>query len=93
MPRFLIEINHDDEHRACIMALRAIEKQGSHFMTKAEWGCKDGVHSGWVIIEVPTREDAAAMVPPEFRSQCRVVQLNTFSREEIQSLIAELENA
>lgn len=91
MPRYLIEISHEDEYAACVRALHAIEKFGSHLVTRADWGCKDGIHSGWLIAELNNREEALLMVPPEFRQEARVVELNQFTKEEISSLISELQ--
>jgi len=91
MPRYLIELTHGDEHNACIKALRAIEQSGSHFVTHADWGCVDGTHCGWMIAELDNRDDALRIIPPEFRSEARVVELNQFTREKIASLIAQLE--
>jgi hypothetical protein len=92
MPRFLIELTHEDEHAACVKALRAIEQYGSHFATNADWGCKAGVHSGWLIVDVDSREEALRLVPPESRQEARIVELNRFTKEKIASLIAELED-
>ena len=92
MPRFLIEIPHSDEHEACVRAIDAIEKHGSHFVTHADWGCKAGTHSGWLIAELDSRDEAMGMVPPEFRQEVRIVELNRFTKEQITSLIAELED-
>ncbi len=92
MPRFLIEITHDDEHDACVKALHALQSLGSHFVTHAEFGCSDGAHAGWLIAELDSREDAERMVPPEFRVGARIVQLQRFSPEHIQSMLAELES-
>lgn len=91
MPRYLIELPHKDEHSACVRALRAIEKFGSHFVTHADWGCRAGTHSGWLIAELDSRDDATRMVPPEFRKDARIVELNRFTRDELASLIADLE--
>jgi hypothetical protein len=91
MTRYLIELPHGDERLACIKALRAIEQYGSHFVTQAVWGCKAGVHSGWMIAELPSREEAMLMIPPEFRDEARIVQLNHFTPDEIASMITELE--
>lgn len=91
MPRFMIEISHDDEHAACSRALAAIERQGSHFVTKADWGCKAGVHAGWLIVEVDTADDARRLLPPEYREEARVVQLNSFTKDDINDLLSELE--
>lgn len=92
MPRFFIELSHRDEHDACVRALQAIEQFGSHFMTNAEWGCKDGTHAGWLIVELASRDEALQMLPPQYRQEARIVELNRFTREEIVSLIAELED-
>ena len=93
MPRYLIELSHEDEHAACVKVLRAIERYGAHLLIKMDWGCKAGIHSGWLIAEVDSRDEAAQIVPPEFRKEARIVELNKFTREEIGSLIADLEES
>ena len=55
MPRFLIEVTHDAEMVACARAIDAFFKTGSHFFTHADWGCLDGDHKGWIIVEVDSR--------------------------------------
>ncbi len=91
MPRYLIELTHDDEHAACVRAIEAIEKYGAHFFTHADWGCLNGVHSAWVIAELDSREGALQLVPPQFRPDARIVELNKFTREEIASMVGALE--
>ena len=91
MPKYLIELPHDDEKAACVRALHAIEQYGSHLVTHMEWGCKDGVHSGWAMGECEDRQEALQMVPPEMRAGARVVRLNRFTPTEIQDWIEELD--
>lgn len=91
MPRFLIELSHNDEHAACVKALQAIMQYGSHLMTQVEWGCKSGTHSGWLIVELENRDQAMQVVPPDFRHEARVVELERFTKEEIAALVANLE--
>jgi hypothetical protein len=83
MPRYLIEVPHDDEYHACQRALTSIVTRGAHFVEHAEWGCKDGVHTGWLIAEVADRKTARMIVPPELRTGCRVVQLNRWTRADV----------
>ncbi len=92
MPRYLIEIPHEDHHDTCVRALRTIEKYGAHLLTQADWGCKAGTHCCWLIAEVSNRDEAMHVVPPEFRQEARIVELNKFTREEIASLVTELES-
>lgn len=91
MPRYLIEVPHEDELAACVKALRAIEQLGSHFITRADWGCSDGAHACWMIMELGSREEALQIVPAEFRQDARVIELKRFTKEQLASMIAELE--
>ena len=84
MPRFLIEVHHEAEALACARVVKIFLATGSHFLTHADWGCKDGDHSAWLIIEVDTKDEARNIVPAEFRPKARVVRLNSFTREDIE---------
>jgi hypothetical protein len=85
--RFLIEVPHEATTLSCVRAVQSLLKSGSHFLTHADWGCKDGEHKAWIIVEVGSKEEARAIVPPEFRSQTRVVQLNAFSLAEMDDIM------
>ncbi len=85
--RFLIEVSHEATKVACARAVEVFLKTGSHFCTHADWGCKDGEHKAWLVVEVDSRDEARAIVPPAFRSQAKVVQLNTFTMEEIDDIL------
>jgi hypothetical protein len=87
VPHYLIEVHHASAREGCIKALHALEQSGSHFVTHADFGCKDGVHCGWLAVEADDRDMASAIVPPEFRSGARVVELCKFSREDIHRMM------
>lgn len=44
MPKFLIEIPHEATTAACARVVEHFLRSGSHFLTHADWGCKDGDH-------------------------------------------------
>ena len=56
---------------------------GSHFATKADWGCRDGVHKAWITTETDNKEDAINTLPPAYRAQATIIKLNKFSMTEI----------
>jgi hypothetical protein len=87
MSRHLIEVSHKDEYFSCEKALRAVKARGSHFVTRADWGCLDGVHTAWLIADVEDRETALGIVPPEFRQEARVVELNRWTPEDITAML------
>jgi len=85
--RFLIEVPHEETTVACARVVDVFLRTGSHFLSTADWGCKDGVHKAWMVVEVDSKEEARGIVPPAFRAQAKVVQLNRFTREEIQQIL------
>jgi len=88
MPRFLIEVPHPEEELACARVVHVFLNTGSHFLTQADWGCMDGEHSAWFIVEADSKAEARLVVPPAFRSQAKIVGLNKFSMEEIDDIIS-----
>jgi len=87
VPKFLVEVPHDADGLACARAVEVFLSTGSHFLTHADWGCLDGVHSAWIVLEVGSKAEALAVVPPAFRSAARVVGLNQFSMAEIEPIL------
>ena len=90
MPRFLIEVPHPEETLACAKIVHVFLCTGSHYLTQADWGCMDGVHSSCIIVEAASKEEARLVVPPPFRSQAKIVGLNKFTLEQINAMIVAL---
>ncbi len=88
MPRFLIEMSHEPEIVACAKVVQVFLSSGSHFLTHADWGCMDGDHRAWIIVDVATRDEARAVLPPAFRPQAKIVGLNSFSLEQIDAILS-----
>lgn len=89
MARFLIEVPHEEETVACAKVVKVFLASGSHFLTHADWGCHDGDHRCWMIVDVADRREALAIVPPAFRAEARIVALDRFTMEEIDTILAE----
>ena len=87
MTRFLIEVPHEPEALACARVVQVFLATGSHLLSHADWGCKDGVHSAWLIVEAEGRDEARYIVPPPFRAGARITGLNKYTMEEIESIM------
>ena len=87
MAKFLVEVPHEPEERACALAIQILLKTGSHFLTNAEFGCFDGEHKAWVMIEVESKEEARRILPPVLRSEAKIVKLNKFTLEQIDEML------
>lgn len=84
MTRFLIEVPHENKKEACDRAVRVFLDTGSHFMTNADWGCSDNVHKAWFIMDVDSKEEARAILPPLFRQTATIIALQKFRTEDIE---------
>ena len=91
MHKYLIEDSHEPSHLECVRALDAFLQAGAHYLTNAEWGCRAGVHTAWIIVEAENDAEARLMVPPVIRNSAKLVRVNRFTPEEIREMRKELE--
>ena len=82
MNRYLVVSPHSAED--CVRALKQVEAIGS--ITHFDWGCKDGEHCGWVIIEAENKPEALMVVPTFERPKARAIQLTKFAPEDVRAL-------
>ncbi len=87
MEKFLIEVPHEETESECINAVRIFYQTGSHFLTNAEWGCEDGEHKAWLLVDVENKDQARQILPSAFRSKAKIIRLNKFTRQEMEELI------
>jgi hypothetical protein len=87
MARFLIEVPHEPEAVACARVVKVFLTSGSHFLRHADWGCADGDHRAWMIVDVADKNEALGIVPPGLRASARVVGLNSFSMDHIERIL------
>ena len=89
MPKFLIEVPHPPDKLGCAKAIQVFLQSSSHYLTNAEWGCSDGEHFGWVILEAESKEEACNVVPFAYRADARVIALTRFSLDQVEAVIAQ----
>ena len=59
MAKYLIEVAHGEDKRSCQEAIQIFLASGSHFISNADWGCMDGEHKAWMVVEVEDKAEAA----------------------------------
>ena len=87
MAKFLIEVSHKAEKSACLRAAQILLKSGSHFVTNADFGCLDGEHKAWIIVDVFDKEEAKNILPTEYRTTAKIIKLNKFNLSEIEEML------
>jgi hypothetical protein len=82
MPKFLVISNHTGDD--CIKALQ--ETLAIGYLTHFEWGCKDGVHTGWAMLEAESKAQAIMSVPTFLRNDAKVILLTQFDPEKVRRM-------
>jgi len=91
MTRFLVEVPHENKKDACDRAVRIFLETGSHFMTNADWGCKDNVHKSWFIMDAESKEEVRSVIPPLFRRDAKIIALQRFRMEDLENTMKQHE--
>jgi hypothetical protein len=86
MSRYLITSKH--EPARCIEALDAELAKGTNALDKFVYGCKDGDHTGYAIVEVKTKSDALSLVPDFLQDDACITKVDKFTPAEIKSFHA-----
>lgn len=89
MARFLIEVPHEKDKTSCAVAIQAFLQTGSHFLVNADWGCLDGEHKAWIILEGGSREDALSVLPLAVRPRAKIVELTRFSMADVDAVLGQ----
>ncbi len=82
MDRYIVVVPHTEGE--CAKALKQVEAIGA--ITHFDWGCADGNHTGWVIIEAESKGEAMMVVPSYQRHTSYAVKLTKFSPEDIRQM-------
>ena len=82
MKRFIVVSHHSGED--CVRALQ--ESLAIGYLTHFDWGCKDGVHTGWAVLEAEDKVQAMLSVPTFLRGQAQVIRLTKFSPELVSAM-------
>jgi hypothetical protein len=82
MKRFLVVSHHTGED--CVKALK--ETLAIGYLTHFEWGCKDGAHTGWAILEAEDKAQAMLSVPTFLRGHAQVILLTKFEADRVRSM-------
>ena len=80
--RFLVTAPHTKEE--CLKALDDVKAVGTKLLSKTDWGCMAGDHTGYVILEAKDEAAVKRMIPASW-SDARIVKLNKFTVKEIES--------
>jgi hypothetical protein len=86
MNKYLIEVHHAADIYECKQTVSVFLSSGSHFLTNADWGCKDGIHKAWFMMDADSKDEVMRIVPPAFRKDTTIIQLTKFGLSDYEDL-------
>ena len=84
MEKYLIEVPHSADKIECLRAVKIFLNSGSHFLSHADWGCFDGEHKAWLIIDADNKDEIIQMLPPAYRKDAKITLLHKFGLADIE---------
>jgi hypothetical protein len=86
MTKYLIASRH--EPADCLRALDEELAKGTGILDKFVYGCKEGDHTGYAIVDVKNLSDALAMVPGFLQESACITKVDKYTPAEIKAFHA-----
>ena len=80
---YFIESPHSKEE--CLQALDEVLARGPQFLAQFDWGCMADQHVGWATVDAGSESEARNMVPAVVRNKARIIPVNKFTPNQIES--------
>lgn len=78
---YLVSSPHTPEE--CLAALDEFAAGGEESLDNWYWGCKDGDHTGYEIIQAGSKEEALSTVPESLRDKAKATEVGQITAEDI----------
>ena len=86
MTKYLITSKH--EPAECLRALDEAAAKGPGVLDKFVYGCMEGDHTGYALVEVKNLSDALAMVPSFLQDSACITKVDKFTARDIRAFHA-----
>ncbi len=86
MATYLITTRHEPEQ--CLRALDEELAKGPDILNKFVYGCKDGDHTGYAIVDVESKDKALSLVPEFLQDSACISRVDKYGPGEIRSFHA-----
>lgn len=80
---YLIKFTHTKE--SCLAALEKIAKDEEKLLSKIDWGCMSGDHTGYMIVNGKDENSVKDMIAKSIRDQVTIEKVDKFTKKQIES--------
>ncbi len=86
MIKYLISASHEPDQ--CLQALDAELAKGTDVLDRFVYGCREGDHTAYAVVDVANKSEALALVPDFLQDNACITRVDKFSPADIRSLHA-----
>lgn len=81
---YLVTTTHTPEQ--CLAALDEMAAKEPKLLSKMEWGCKSGDHSGYAFVQAKDEKAALAQLPEANRAGAKAVAVTKFTPAQLKAI-------
>jgi hypothetical protein len=70
----------------CVTTLDDLSAQGSSTLSKFYFGCKNGDHTAYGLINASSESDVRNMLPANMKDKAKIMPVNQFTIDEIKAI-------
>jgi hypothetical protein len=90
MNKYLIEVTQSSYKLSNMRASYIFKRSGSHFVTHADWGLRDGEYKAWLVAETENKKAAMQILPSAYRRSAKITLVQKFSRTSTDNKLTDL---
>jgi hypothetical protein len=80
---YLIKFTHTKE--SCLSALEKISQDNEKLLSKIDWGCMSGDHTGYMMVSGKDEKAVKDMIPKSILDQVTIEKVDKFTKKQIES--------
>jgi hypothetical protein len=81
---YFVQTTHTPEQ--CLNNLTETKSKGDAFLSKFEFGCMSGNHTGYAFLEGTSEDNVKMMLPKEAQSTAKIFKVDKFTAAQIENL-------
>jgi hypothetical protein len=81
---YFVQIKHTPDQ--CLTTLTDIKGKGDEFLSKFEFGCNSGDHTGYAFLSGNSEESIRQTLPKELQATAKIEKVDKFTSAEIEKI-------
>jgi hypothetical protein len=82
--KYFVQVPHTQEQ--CMNMLGEMKKKGDPFLSKFYFGCMNGDHTGYGVLEGSSEDDVRKMLPREEQANAKIEKVDQFTAAKIEQI-------